>query len=73
MLDQESVAAFSDKLVTKSKSVIDYLQQLELIQFRNKKRGEEWQRKARKQREKLSVIMLGKISQTKTALSARTK
>ena len=60
------MAAISDKLITKSKFVIDYLQHLEVTQFKRKKRGEEWAKESQK-------TMLGNMSKTKTALSATTK
>ena len=37
----ESVAAFADKFVVKSKFVVDYLQHLEVMEFKRKKRMEE--------------------------------
>ena len=39
--DPESVALFADKFILKSKFVVDYLQHLEVLEFKRKKRAEE--------------------------------
>ena len=37
----ESVALFTDKFIVKSKFVVDYLQHLEVLEFKRKKKAEE--------------------------------
>ena len=44
--DPESVAAFADKFIVKSKFVVDCLQNLEVIEFKRKKRMDEKARKS---------------------------
>ena len=39
--DPESVALFANKFIVKSKFVVDYLQHLEVLEFKRKKRAEE--------------------------------
>ena len=38
--DSESMAAFSDKFIVKSKFIADYFQHLDVMEFKKKKRGE---------------------------------
>ena len=47
MSDAESVAAFSDKFIVKAAVVVDYLRNLEVIQFKKKKRTEERAKESR--------------------------
>lgn len=50
--DPESVARFGDKFIVKPKFVVDYLQHLEVIEFKKKKRLAERARESREAREK---------------------
>ena len=48
--DSISVALFANKFIVKSKFVADYLQHLEVLEFKRKRRAEERQRKVGKQK-----------------------
>lgn len=50
--DPESVARFGDKFIVQPKFVVDYLQHLEVMEFKKKKRLEERARESREAREK---------------------
>ena len=52
LTDPESVAAFADKFIVKSKFVIDHLHRLEVMEFKRKKRMEEKARESRETKEK---------------------
>ena len=50
--DSESVARFGDKLIVKPKFVVDYIQHLEVMEFKKKKRLKERARETREARGK---------------------
>lgn len=52
LTDPESVAAFADKFIVKSKFVVDHLHHLEVMEFKRKKRMEEKARESRETKEK---------------------
>ena len=59
--DPESMAGFADKFIVKPKFVVDYLQHLEVMEFKRKKRLEERASESREARGKSYKIIIGLI------------
>ena len=57
--DPESVARFGDKFIVKPKFVVDYLQHLEVIEFKKKKDWRKGQGKIGRQEKSPMMIIVG--------------
>ena len=61
--DSESIAAFCDKFIVKPKFGVEHLMHLDVVDFKNKKRGEERAKESQKAKEK-NYDWCAKIRQT---------